>query len=61
MSELGQRGCLGGLPTPMVVLCAGIMGSAVLLLLAPQKVTVGLWPFCILLFIIDPACACSYF
>ena len=33
----GQRGDLGGLPSPLVVLCAGIIYSAQFLLSAPQK------------------------
>lgn len=32
-----QRGGLGSLPTPLVVLCAGSMPSTMLLLPAPQK------------------------
>ena len=37
MGCLGQRGCLGGLPTHLVVLCARIIYGARLLLSAPQK------------------------
>ena len=33
--RLGQRGSLDGLPTPLLVLCAGGMPSALLLLLTP--------------------------
>ena len=53
---VGLGGGFGGLPTPLVVLCAGGMASSLLLLLA-----VGLWPFCILLFIIAlTARVCSF-
>ena len=52
------RGGLGGLPTPLVVLCAGITRRTLLLLLAPQKWQFGFWSFCILLFIICPNYAC---
>ena len=42
--DRAEGGGLGGLPTPLVVLCAGIVAG-------------GLWPFCILLFMICPNCA----
>ena len=38
---LGLRGGLGGLPTPLVVLCAGIMGRTLPLLPAPQTWQLG--------------------
>ena len=37
LGSSGQRGGLGGLPTPLVVLCAGIIYSALLSLSVPQK------------------------
>ena len=51
MSRGSQRGGLGGLPTPLVVPCAGIMCRTLILLPAPQKWQLGFWSFCILLFI----------
>ena len=39
--ELGQRSGLGGLPTPLVMLCAGGMPRIMLLLLEPQKWKLG--------------------
>ena len=63
MGRSGRRGGLGGLPAPLVVLCAGIMRSSLLLLLAPQKwqLVCGLL-YNILLFIIAlTALECSYF
>ena len=47
-----RRG-VGGLPTPLVVLCAGGMCSPVLLHPAAQKCQLGFWSFCVL-FIICP-------
>ena len=38
------------------MLCAGIMSKTLLLLQAPQKRLLGLWPFCILSSIICPNC-----
>ena len=52
--ELGQRGSLGGFPTPVVVSCAGDMCSSLLPLLTPcfcfQKcfISGNFWSFCIL-------------
>lgn len=37
MGRSGRKGALGGLPTPLVVLCARIMHSTLLLLSPPQK------------------------
>lgn len=51
LQELGWRGGLGGLPLPLVVLCAGIMHSILLLLPELQKWQLGFWPFYILLII----------
>lgn len=47
---LGQRGGLGGLRTPLVVLCAGGMCNTLLLLPAPQVGSwkLDFWSFCIL-------------
>ena len=46
---------MGGLPTPLLVLCAGIIFA-----FAPgtAAVAVGFWSFCILLFKICPKCTC---
>ena len=46
LSGLGWRGGLGGLPTSLVVLCAGVMQSALFLLPIPQK-----WQFNFSLFV----------
>ena len=54
-----QEDGLGGLPTPLVVLSAGGVLSALLLLLALQKWQLGFWSFCILLSIICPNYACT--
>ena len=52
---VGQAAYLGGLPAPLVILSAGPCADT-------SEIAVGLWPFCILLFIIAPtAHACSYF
>ena len=61
IGELGPRGGLSGLPTPLV-LCAGITQKYPLFGPGTSEVTVGLCPFCILLFIITSTVpACSYF
>lgn len=44
----GLWGVLGGLPTPLVVLCAGFMYTTLILHPAPQKCQLGFWSFCIL-------------
>ena len=58
---LDWRGSLGGLLTPLVAPCVGIMCRTPLLLPKSQKYQLGFWSFCILLFIICSNCACSYF
>ena len=57
---MGLRGSLDGLPTPLVVLCAGITGRTLPLLPAPQKwqFDFGLF-FLIFLFIIWANCPCG--
>ena len=54
----GLKGGLGGLPTVLMVPCAGCMCSALLLLLPPQKRQLGFWSFCILFMICPVICAC---
>ena len=61
VQQLGLRGGLGGVPTPLVVLCARRMGNTLLLLRTPQKWQLDFWFFCILLFLICPKPVCSYF
>ena len=39
MDGFGRRGSLGGLPTPRVVLCAGVMHSALVPCFCYQHVT----------------------
>ena len=53
---MDPKGGLGGLPTPLVVLFAGILPRTLLLLPASQKWQLGFWSFCILLSIICPNC-----
>lgn len=56
---MGHRVGLSALPTPLVVLCAGIMDSTLLLLQTPQKWQSGFWSFCIWFIICScPKCAC---
>ena len=57
VQALAQRGYLGGLPTPWVVLRAGGIHSTLLLFLALQKWWLG-FVFFILLSRICPICAC---
>ena len=55
----GQRGGLGGLPTPLVVLCAGsCTGSC--FCSDTSIVAIGFVIFCVLLFIICPNCTVVY-
>ena len=49
---VGWRGGICDLPTPLVVLCAGIVHSTLLLFPAPQKWQLGFASF---------VCYCSYF
>ena len=59
---MGARRGLPGLPTPFVVLCAGIMQDTLLLLPEPQKWQLGLGlfvSFCSQF--VPPAHTCSYF
>ena len=56
---MGQRGGLGVLPTPSVVLCAGGMRSTLLLLPAFQRQQLGFWSLFISLSIICPKCTCT--
>lgn len=37
MGRSGKRSGLGGMPTPLVMLCVGLMHSILLLLLVPQN------------------------
>ena len=54
---------MGGLPTPLVMLCAGGMHSTLLLLPTPCLCSLlfrsGIWAFCIFLSIICPSCSCG--
>ena len=64
MQGLSWRGSLGDLPTPLVVLCAGVVHSTVLLptlllLLDLQKLQLAFWSFRILLSVICPSCTCT--
>lgn len=43
--RLGQRGGLGGLPTSLVVLCAGIMLKYFTFALSTSEMAVSVWPF----------------
>ena len=56
---VGRRGGLGVLPIPLVVLCAGGMGSTLLLLRALQKWQLGFLVVLYLLSRICPSCACT--
>ena len=58
-----MRAGLGGLPTPLVVLCAGCIPGPLLLPLAPQKWQLGFGSFCILVVHNWPqlGCGLSYF
>ena len=49
---------MGGLPTSLVVLCAGVVPGTLLLFQKSQKWQLGFGSFCVMLFIICLICAC---
>ena len=62
-ANIQPEGSLGwsqkpSLPSPLMMLCAEIIHSTLLLLPTSQKWQLGFWSFCSFLFIICPSCAC---